>query len=136
MKRLNRIKLVRAHYIPKELQPGVLYVSEEFDAAVHLCACGCRSKVSTPLGSTEWTFEESVGGPSLRPSVGNHQLPCRSHYWIHEGRVVWSGEWSLEQVAAGRQREEERRCDYYDALDRARGGVLRRLWLRIKSFFE
>ena len=60
--------------MPQDLRPGVLYVSEEFGAAAHLCACGCGEKVSTPLGPTEWSLEETGGGPTLRPSVGNWQL--------------------------------------------------------------
>ena len=54
MHKLITIKLACVEFIPKTLEPGVLYVSEEFEAAVHLCACGCGLKVSTPLSPTEW----------------------------------------------------------------------------------
>src|SRR5688572_30099253 len=128
MQKLTKIRLARVEYIPKDPQPGILYVADEFDAAVHLCACGCGLKVSTPLGPTEWTLEEAARGPSLRPSIGNWQLPCRSHYWISGGKVVWAESWTTAQVEAGRHAEEERRRLHYDALDRKRGGVLRRLW--------
>jgi len=131
-----KIDLLRVHYIPKELKPGLLYVSEEFDVAVHLCACGCGSKVSTPLGPTEWKFEETDSGPSLRPSIGNWQLRCQSHYWIDQGNIVWSGKWTPEQVAAGRCSEEARRKAYYDAIDRKRDRILRRFWRWVKRFFE
>ena len=40
-----KIKLQRVQYMPKDLKPGVLYVSEQFGAAAHLCACGCGSKI-------------------------------------------------------------------------------------------
>ena len=83
-------EMQRVHYMPKELRPGVLYVSEEFDIAMHLCACGCGSKVKTPLGPTEWSVEETKSGPSLRPSVGNWQQACQSHYWINRGEVRWA----------------------------------------------
>jgi hypothetical protein len=136
MQKLTRIKLVRVEYVPKTLQPGLLYVAEEFGAAVHLCACGCGSKVSTPLGPTEWTLEETSDGPNLRPSVGNWQLGCNSHYWIWGGNVIWSGKWTPEQVTAGRNAEEERRRAYYDAIECKRGGVVQRLWHWIRSFFE
>src|SRR5262245_66537482 len=105
MQKLTQIELVRVRYVPTTLEPGRLYVSEEFGAAVHLCACGCGSKVSTPLGPTEWTLQETAGGPSLRPSVGNWQFPCKSHYWISKGGIVWSDEWTPEQIAAGRRAE-------------------------------
>ena len=136
MEKLTKIKLVRVHYVPKTLEPGLLYVSEEFDAAVHLCACGCGLKVSTPLGPTDWTFKETTTGPSLIPSVGNWQFPCKSHYWIRGGNIIWSGMWTPEQVAAGRQAEERRRHTYYDALDRKRASRLRRLWRWIKRLFR
>ena len=114
--------------MPKALEPGVLYVAEEFDAAAHLCACGCGARVRTPLGPTEWSFEDTPGGPTLFPSVGNWQQPCQSHYFISGGEVTWAERWTAEQIADGRRREEEHRREYYDALDRKRGGLVQVLW--------
>lgn len=131
-----RIELEHVYYMPKELKPGVLYVSEEFGAAAHLCACGCGSKIRTPLGPTEWAFEETDRGPTLRPSVGNWQQACQSHYWIYRGEIKWADKWTPEQIAAGRRLEEERRCAYYDALNQQRGGLLQRFWCWVKSFFK
>ena len=34
---------------PRELSPGVLYVSLEYCTMLHLCACGCGRKVVTPI---------------------------------------------------------------------------------------
>lgn len=130
------IRLQRVSYMPKELEAGVLYVSEEFGAAAHLCPCGCGSKIRTPLGPTEWSLKVSDRGPSLFPSIGNWQLPCKSHYWIKHGKIIWASPWTPEQVAAGRRNEEERRHAYYDALDRKQYGVLRRFWSWVKSLFE
>jgi Family of unknown function (DUF6527) len=84
---VNSIALRRVKYLPRELAPGILYVSEEFAVAGHLCACGCGNKIITPLGPSEWTFTERNGRPTLHPSVGNWQLPCRSHYIIDEGQI-------------------------------------------------
>ncbi len=131
-----KIELQRVHHMPKELEPGVLYVSEEFSTAAHLCACGCGSKIRTPLGPTEWALEETDRGPSLRPSVGNWQQTCQSHYWIYRGEIRWADKWTPEQIAAGRHDEEERRRAYYDVLDRQRGGVLQRFCRWVKSLFE
>lgn len=136
MNKLTRVTLVRVQYIPKTLEPGVLYVSEEFGAALHLCACGCGARVSTPLGPTEWTLDETPAGPSLRPSVGNWQLPCKSHYWIEGGNILWAEQWTSERIAAGRRAEEQRRRAYYDALDHRRDGLVRRLWHWLKGLFE
>jgi hypothetical protein len=136
MRKTTTITLARVQYVPTTLEPGVLYVSEEFEAAVHLCACGCGLKVSTPLGPAEWSFSDSPNGPSLKPSIGNWQFPCRSHYWIQDGQVIWSVDWTPVQVRAGHQAEEERRRSYYDSLKRGREGFLRRLWQWIKSLFR
>src|SRR5688572_5277329 len=123
-----KIDLQRVRYMPKELKPGVLYVSEEFGAAAHLCACGCGSKIRTPLGPTEWAVEETDSGPNLRPSVGNWQQACQSHYWIYQSEVIWDSKWTPEQIGSGQRRAEMRRQAYYDSLDRKRGTPLRRFW--------
>lgn len=133
---MARLELVQVQYIPKKLEPGILYVSEEFGAAVHLCACGCGSKVSTPLGPTDWKFYNTASGPTLNPSVGNWQLPCQSHYWIRNGEVVWYGRWTQEQIEAGRQADLENTQAYYDALQPERRGVLHRLWKWIRGLFR
>src|SRR5262245_59039589 len=106
---MTMLTLRRVRYMPKELESGILYVAEEFDVAGHLCACGCRNKVITPLGPTDWTFVDAPRGPSLRPSIGNWQLPCKSHYWIDGGRIEWSDGWSREKVERGRLAEEARK---------------------------
>lgn len=121
-----RFVLQRVRYMPKELQPGVLYVSEEFLTAAHLCACGCGAKIRTPLGPTEWSVEEALQGPTLWPSVGNWQRRCRSHYWFSNGEVVWGDAWSSAQIAAGRAYEEQQRRAYYNALHPV--SRFKRLW--------
>jgi hypothetical protein len=130
-----RFRLERVHYIPRDLEPGVLYVSEEFSTAAHLCACGCRKKVRTPLGPTEWSIQEDGGGPSLWPSVGNWQHACRSHYVIENGAVVWCEAWTPEEVVAGRLAEGRRRRAYYNALPPP-NGPFRGLWSRLREFLR
>jgi len=132
----TKFKLQRVHYMPKDLEPGVLYVSEEFGTAAHLCACGCGSKIRTPLGPTEWSFKETTEGPTLFPSVGNWQQPCRSHYLIRTGQVIWANSWTFEQVKAGRAAEELRRKNYYDNLYSQNNGVFKRVWNWIKGLFS
>ena len=128
-----RFVLKRTKHIPKELEPGILYVSEEFEFAAHLCACGCGSKIRTPLGPTEWEFKDTPGGPSLFPSVGNWQQKCQSHYWITDGEIQWEARWTDEEILAGRQREQFRREKYFEDLDRQRS-QRKSLWKRIKDF--
>jgi len=123
---VNTIRLERVQYLPKQLSPGILYVSEKYSVAGHLCACGCGNKVVTPLGPAEWSFSEEGGLPSLWPSVGNWQLPCRSHYIISHGHINWAGAWTDAQVLAGRRAEEHRRQAYYAV--KSQMGVLAKIW--------
>ncbi len=120
--------------MPVKLDPGILYVAEEFGAAAHLCACGCGVFVRTPLDQTEWSLEETEEGPSLHPSIGNWQEPCQSHYWIERGKVRWAPKWSSAQIEAGRRREQQRRSEYYEVLYRKRATKFRELWNRLRSF--
>lgn len=131
-----KIRLQRVHYMPKTLEAGVLYVSEEFCTAAHLCACGCGSKIRTPLGPTEWSFKETPLGPTLHPSIGNWQQACKSHYLIIEGKVIWANQWTPEEIKAGRYAEESRRKTYYDALDSRSSGYLRKFWNWLKNLLK
>jgi hypothetical protein len=128
-----KFRLQRVHYMPEQLQPGVLYVSAEFNTAAHLCACGCGTKIRTPLGPTEWSIKETASGPTLRPSVGNFQQACQSHYFITRGEVYWAEAWTPGQATGARRRQETHRRAYYDALDRNRRGIVQRLWHWLKG---
>jgi hypothetical protein len=122
-----RFELEDVQLMPTALRPGILYRSKAYRTAAHLCACGCGSKIRTPLGPTEWSVTTSGRGPSLSPSVGNWQKPCRSHYVINHGEVFWCADWSVAEVAAGRQSEERRREAFYTK--RAQGP-----WRRIRRW--
>jgi Family of unknown function (DUF6527) len=130
----ERFEVRKVQYMPTDLEPGILYVAEEFGAAAHLCACGCGVIVRTPLDDTEWSLEETEEGPSLYPSIGNWQEPCQSHYWIERGNVKWAPKWTSGQIEAGRSREQERRDKYYEALYRKQPIKLRKLWNWLRSF--
>jgi hypothetical protein len=131
-----KIKLEQVHYMPKELEPGVLYVSEEFHAAAHLCPCGCGSIIRTPPRPTEWSLEVSNGLPTLNPSIGNWQKPCKSHYWISEGQIFWSDQWTSAEIAAGRRKEENRRRLHYEALYPERTMIWKAVWQKIREFMK
>lgn len=131
-----KFDLQRVHFMLKELEPGILYVSEEFGIAIHLCPCGCGSKIKTPLGPTEWSVRETKGGPSLLPSVGNWQEKCQSRYLITRGEVIWARKWTPERIAAGRRHEEDRRRTFYQALDQKPKSKLGKFWRWVKGLFE
>lgn len=137
---MERIKLLKVKYLPKELEEGFLYVSEEFGVAGHLCPCGCKNKIITPIDPTEWSFKEVDNKPTLYPSLGNWQIPCKSHYWITDGVIEWSYQWSKEQIEAGRQLEEEKRIlffnDRMDADKSAEQNIYKRFINWIKAIFK
>ena len=76
--------------IPEVLEQGVLYVSLRYRTMVHRCACRCGEEVVTPIGPAAWTMTYDGDGVTIAPSIGNWSLPCRSHYWIERGRVLWA----------------------------------------------
>lgn len=83
----SEIKLVKRVNIPEELEFGKLYYSEKYGTATHLCACGCGRKVVTPLKSGFWSIDTKGRKPTLSPSI--FHLPCNSHYFISQGKVIW-----------------------------------------------
>lgn len=95
--------------MPEPLEPGLLYVSLEHGSMMHLCACGCGHEVALPLTPLDWRFTYDGEAISVSPSVGSWSLPCRSHYVIDRGDVRWAGDWSDEEIKAGRDRH-RRRC--------------------------
>lgn len=131
---MKQVQLILRHvtFLPKELESGVLYVSREYSVVGHLCACGCGNKVIIPLSPAAWSFTERDGLPTLRPSIGNWQLPCRSHYFVSEGRVEWAGQWTEQQIAAGKEAEKARREAYYA---HKKVSLWQRLWNWIKKLF-
>ena len=113
MKQEITLKHEFVEFIPEELQEGTLYVSIRFATVSHLCPCGCKSKVVTPLRPTDWKLIFDGKTISLHPSIGNWSFPCRSHYWIRKNRVRWAEEWSQARIDAGRaydRRAKDRYC--------------------------
>lgn len=103
--KLETIEPQFVEYVPATLAEGVLYVSMTYKTTVHLCACGCGNKVVLPLSPAEWRLSYDGEVVSLRPSVGNWEFSCQSHYWIDSNRIHWAAAWTKKQIAAGRQRD-------------------------------
>lgn len=97
--------------IPATLPEGVLFISTDYATAVHLCACGCGIKVVTPLAPTQWSITFNGVSVGLSPSIGNWSFPCRSHYWIRNGRVIRSAQWSDKKIQANRDADQLRAQD-------------------------
>lgn len=114
--RVNQLSPQVVELAPKELRPGVLYISFKYKLAIHLCCCGCGEKVVTPLSPAEWHLRLDDGKVTLHPSIGNWGMACKSHYYIRNNRVVWSGEMNERQIAAVHRRD---KADI-DAMHRAK----------------
>lgn len=114
---------------PNELESGVLYVSAEFSTATHLCACGCRREVVTPLSPAQWvlTFDGSI---SVRPSIGNWALPCQSHYVIDHGDIRWARPFTRDQARLNRDADHRKLEEANRAKDRWWKRLLRRVRVR------
>jgi len=104
--------------VPRQLEPGVLYVSVEYGTVVHACYCGCGQEVVTPLTPTDWRMTYDGETVSLWPSVGNWNLPCRSHYVIDRNLVVEQGAWSQARIEAEYRRDKAAKWSFYIAQER------------------
>ncbi|MBK1718123.1 DUF6527 family protein [Thiocystis violacea] len=144
MMRHKRLEHRFVEHIPEHLEPGVLYVSIEYATAAHSCCCGCGDEVVTPFTPTDWKMTFDGETVSLRPSIGNWTLKCRSHYVIDCGKVLEAGPWSDEQVETERRRDRAAKARFYGrppkvelhvqpALPKATRGFWRRIWSRISG---
>lgn len=74
----------------KLMKDGVLYISEKYGTAIHLCACGCGQQTVTPFHHSKgWNLTKLNNKVTLRPSISNWQFTCRSHYYITDNLVEW-----------------------------------------------
>lgn len=103
--------------VPRELEPGILYISMDYATAVHSCCCGCGERVVTPFTPTDWRMTFDGESISLQPSVGNWNQKCRSHYIIQRGRVLESGPWSQGKIEAERLRDKKAKAAHYRVLN-------------------
>jgi hypothetical protein len=102
------------HYIPEQLEPGVIYISMEYATAAHSCCCGCGEQVITPFTPTDWKLMFDGETVSLWPSIGNWNFPCRSHYIIRNSRVLCAKLWDDKQIQGGRHLDKKRKEKHFE----------------------
>lgn len=92
--KLTELKPEFVEFIPTEKKPGILYVSETYGSSSHLCPCGCNELVVIPFATKRdemnWAYRNDNGAVSFDPSIGNNQLPCKSHYYITGNKIRWA----------------------------------------------
>lgn len=123
--------------IPRQLEEGVVYHSEEFELGALLCACGCGHRITLLVPDSHQIM---VAGEfaSIHPSIAVCDGSCKSHYVISTGNVEWLPAFSEAQVESlmkaqiGRHvvQDESRRS----WVERAMGAVWR-LVNRVKKLF-
>lgn len=84
---------------PVDMEEGILYITEVYKTSKHLCPCGCKSLIVLPLNcSMGWDYVREVVTQNativdnlvtLEPSIGNFQIPCKSHYYIVKNEIKW-----------------------------------------------
>lgn len=104
--KVRSIAPVFVELMPPVVEPGLLYISTEYRVTKHLCASGCGQPIVLPLHPGQWRFTYDGVHVSLAPSVGNASLPCRSHYWIRDGQIVWAAPLDREDARKGRVRDQ------------------------------
>lgn len=116
MDRASYLKPVYVQYIPPAelVKDGELYVSLEFQTAVHKCCCGCGMEVVTPFNPAQWRLSDRDGKVSIYPSIGNWSYPCQSHYFIRNNQIVWAEAYSAASIRRV-QANDRRALDNYIA---------------------
>lgn len=90
--RLTELRPVFVDHVPRPCEPGILYISEKYGCSIHICPCGtCGQEVVLPFHNpdTGWLKTGDHERVTFRPSVGNWQYPCKSHYYITDNKVEW-----------------------------------------------
>ena len=112
-RRLDEVTPDFVDEIPNVPEHGKLYLSCRYRAAVHLCACGCGAKISTPLHPTGWRLSYDGETVSLSPSVGNWSEKCQSHYVIRDSRIIWADRLPRDKILRIREQRQRELEDYY-----------------------
>lgn len=113
-------------FIPEVLDPSKIYISMEFATATHRCCCGCGRKVVTPFTPKDWSMTFDGETISLSPSIGNKKFPCRSHYFIRNGRVVEAPWWDDEPTP-----KQPEKPDDNDAPAKIEADLFLRIWRKL-----
>ena len=83
--------------LPDDLQKNTIYIiggrAYPYYAAVTCPRKHCKQIIHLEISGQfrkRWRVTEHEDGSlTLSPSVYVNKLPCRCHYWLRQGRVVW-----------------------------------------------
>ena len=104
--------------IPDVIEDGVLYISTTYATATHRCGCGCGEIVVTPIRPEWWTLTWDGKTVTMDPSIGSWSLPCKSHYWIKEDKMVWVRKWDDLKTMGDSTKDRLSKIRYYEKLQK------------------
>ena len=99
-------------FIPETLEENHLYISMKYRSISHLCPCGCGHKIVTTLSPIRWKLTYDGESISLHPSVGNWELPCKSHYWIKNNNIYWANSFDDREIVRVRKKDQKSKKTY------------------------
>ncbi|MEG0482882.1 MAG: DUF6527 family protein [Acinetobacter sp.] len=140
---VKKITPVYVEFIPETTEEGKLYISEVYQTAIHKCCCGCGEEVVTPLSPVDWQLKKNMNRVSLRPSIGNWNYRCKSHYFITNNRVIWADQFTQKQISSVQAKDNLDKQKYIAINNQQKtgsrkhsNGILAKIWKIIKSFFN
>lgn len=140
---VKQITPVFVEFIPETIEEGKLYISDVYQTAIHKCCCGCGEEVVTPLSPVDWQLKKDMNRVSLRPSIGNWNYPCKSHYFVTNNRVIWADKFTQKQISSVQAKDNLDKQKYIANKNKQAANFLQdgeswfsKLWRVIKSFFR
>ena len=140
---VKQITPVFIEFIPETIEEDKLYISDVYQTAIHKCCCGCGEEVVTPLSPADWQLKKNMNRVSLRPSIGNWNNRCKSHYFITNNRVIWADKFTQKQIASVQAKDNFDKQKYIANKNKQGSNSeqdsdswFSKLWLVIKSFFK
>lgn len=115
--RTNLLEPEFVEFMPDKFEEGILYVSMQYSTAVHLCCCGCKNKVITPLAPVDWKLTFDGETITIFPSIGNWNFKCQSHYWIKRNKINWSTQMTKQEIDYVRNLDTHRKKEYFTKID-------------------
>lgn len=122
-----RYELRPVDRIPRELEAGIVYHSEEYELGALLCACGCGHRINLLVPDSH-RISSDGGSVTVRPSILVADGACLSHYFITSGEVEWSYPFSSAQARSVMQRQVARHVN----ADAQAVSAWGRLWNEVK----
>lgn len=91
------LRIVYLDDLPDTFEKATAYIVGEnghYWCIAMLCPCGCHQIIQLnllPYVKPRWSFHERNSIITIHPSIWRNS-GCRSHFYVHNGRVIWCRE--------------------------------------------